>query len=32
MYLETSYETGKKMELIMMLNKARIIVYDIEEV
>lgn len=32
MYVETSYETGKKMELIRLLNKARIVVYDIEEV
>lgn len=29
--LTTSYEAEKKMELIMLLNKARIVVYDIEE-
>lgn len=30
-YLSTKYEAEKKMELIMLLNKARIVVYDIEE-
>ena len=32
MYLATNYEAGKTMELIMLLNKAHVIIYDIEEV
>lgn len=31
-YLAVSYEGNKNMELIRILNKARIVVYDIEEV